>query len=229
MKCSFHKLMTMSLMLQLFSFMSPPASGGQVNFPHEFNAGTTAKASEVNANFSNIGTAVNDNDSRIATNASQIANVVAANVTMQSRLRPVVLDGNNNEIGLLVDVEDSSIYINAITAQGYIITRLSLSQGFIGSVTLLFSSDNCTGTPFVFARAGAVAQTYDLSGNVGLYYVSKDSLATDTLTIRSSTSPSGCVARVFPFISLWPALPNDPAVTGVTTLSYQLPIRIERQ
>ncbi len=49
------------------------AHAGSVDIPNTFTAGETAKASEVNDNFSAIETAVDDNDSRITTNALNIS------------------------------------------------------------------------------------------------------------------------------------------------------------
>ena len=46
--------------------------GGSVTIPNTFTANTTAKASEVNANFSAVKTAVDGNDNDIATNKSDI-------------------------------------------------------------------------------------------------------------------------------------------------------------
>jgi hypothetical protein len=42
------------------------AAAGQLNTPNEFQAGTPALASEVNANFDAVESAVNDNDMRIS-------------------------------------------------------------------------------------------------------------------------------------------------------------------
>jgi hypothetical protein len=51
--------------LMLFS-CGVKASAGSVTIPNTFSSGTTAKASEVNANFSAVKAAVDDNDDRIA-------------------------------------------------------------------------------------------------------------------------------------------------------------------
>jgi len=49
----------------LFIAFSLPLAAGEVNLPHTFQPNTTAKSSEVNANFNAVRDAVNDNNNRI--------------------------------------------------------------------------------------------------------------------------------------------------------------------
>lgn len=51
------------------------AFAGSVDIPHTFSPGDTARANEVNSNFSALETAVNDNDSRITTNEAYLADL----------------------------------------------------------------------------------------------------------------------------------------------------------
>lgn len=63
-------LLVIALIPMIFAGSSSWA--GSVTIPNTFVAGTTARASEVNANFSAVETAVDDNDARIATNAAAL-------------------------------------------------------------------------------------------------------------------------------------------------------------
>ncbi len=48
-------------------FIAHTAFAGNLDVPNTFVSGTTAQASEVNDNFTEVETEVNDNDSRIST------------------------------------------------------------------------------------------------------------------------------------------------------------------
>jgi hypothetical protein len=69
-----------------------------------------------------------------------------------------------------------------------------------------------------------------LSGIVRWYYSDRDSTADSNITMNSATSQAGCVTLDFPFAFefVWPATLNDPAVTGVGALTYNVPIKFQR-
>ena len=54
---------------------SVPALADDVTIPNVFQAGTPARAAEVNANFSAVESSVDDNAQDIAANVSEISNV----------------------------------------------------------------------------------------------------------------------------------------------------------
>ncbi len=210
----------MGLLLKSLVIASPLAMAGPVNVPNDFTAGTPARAAEVNGNFSAIETAVNDNDSRILDNATAI----------QTGLSPVVLDGNDVEIGQLVSIGENHISIEVITPQGYLL-NLAPNPGIqpVNSlVSLFFTSSDCTGTAYaVLTFGGYVISSYDLTGVPSLYYVDKNSAPVSGLSFASMTTSGGC--SVVAYVSSgFPVLPNDSTVTGVSTDSYQLPIKIQR-
>ena len=70
---------------------------GSVTVPNTFVGGTSASASEVNANFDAIKAEVDDNDSRITTNTSDI-NANAANIAANTN----AISGLSS-LGLFVD------------------------------------------------------------------------------------------------------------------------------
>ena len=131
----------MALLLFVFSAISWAAS---VDIPNTFTANTTAKASEVNANFGAVKTAVDDNDSRLVALEALVAtlqtdltsansnigtlqtNLATANVTiatLQSDMTTAQsgIDANTSDIsGLQADsVPNLSTYLEITTMNGY--------------------------------------------------------------------------------------------------------------
>jgi cell division protein FtsL len=86
MEYDFQKTAMIGLVLQSLVFVPPLAMAGPVNVPNDFTAGTPARASEVNANFSAVETSVNDNDSRISDNANEVANIATGNATQETAI-----------------------------------------------------------------------------------------------------------------------------------------------
>ena len=208
MKYSFQKTVMLGLVVQSLAIISPHAAAGPVTVPNTFTSGTPASAAEVNANLSAIEAAVNDNDSRML----------------------VVLDGNDVEIGGLVEVSiDFDPSVKLMTQEGYVFElflgdgRVIEPVGFARS--LIFLSSDCTGTAFAFVGNGFVVGLNAPTGVGALYYVPKDNIAVPNFSYASVTGPSGCnvVAATAPFA--WQILPNDPIITGVMNTPYQLPIK----
>ena len=67
---------------------------GSVTIPNTFTANTTAKASEVNANFSAVKTAVDDNDNRIKGNTEEIRTNISNIQTNASNIAGAITDIN---------------------------------------------------------------------------------------------------------------------------------------
>ena len=144
---------------------------------------------------------------------------------------PVVVDGNDNEIGLLVNINDDSQNIDVLTEQNYVLDDLSLGSGEpVGLSPLFFASADCTGTAYTDIPAGFVRMASDLVQGFVLHYVDKNSIAISNFSIGSSNdSFSGCSALGGTIPFAWPALLNDPTITGVSSQAFQLPIKIERR
>ena len=83
------------------------AFAGNVNIPNTFTAGDTARASEVNENFSALETAVNDNDSRITTNEGAINDL--ANRSWEKSGNDLYY--NNGNIGIGTTEPDANMHI----------------------------------------------------------------------------------------------------------------------
>jgi len=211
---------------------------GQTQVPNTFQSGQPARASEVNANFSVIETAVNDNDTRITNNETGIANnsaaisnnaaaIVAGDATIQSQLGPVVMDGNDSEIGRLISIGENHWSVEIITQQGFLIT-LSVGTGAIGTGTLFFASMDCSGAGYVANSIGGyVENMYDSTGVPNLQYVDKNSVPISNFISASLTFSGGCFTQPDAGLTVFPVLPNDPAITGITNSTFQLPIKIQ--
>ena len=150
---------------------------------------------------------------------------------VKSNQSPVVLDGNDVEIGQLVSIGENHISIEVITQQGYLLT-LAPNPGIgpANSVfSLFFTSSDCTGTAYTgLTFGGYVISGYDLTGVPSLYYVDKNSAGVSNLSYASLTTSGGCSVQAGVSSTFFPVLPNDSTVTGVSTVTPQLPIKIQR-
>lgn len=75
------KMFRLLLIATTVAVLQRPALAGGVTGPTTFTAGTPAKASEVNGNFSAVKTAIDDNDARLTTIENKIAAAGAVSVT----------------------------------------------------------------------------------------------------------------------------------------------------
>ena len=90
---------------------------GSVTIPHSFTANTTAKASEVNENFSAVKTAVDDNNNRIKGNTEDIRTNITNIQTNAANIADAITD--INATGGLTGV-GSSGSVTVRRADGYI-------------------------------------------------------------------------------------------------------------
>jgi hypothetical protein len=200
--------------------INPPALADTLAVPNDFAPGTPARAADVNENFGAVETAVNDNDSRIT--------------AIERRSGVLVYDGAGNELGVLINVADDECCISIATSEGYIFS-VKLADGSaagtsVSAGSLYFESGDCSGTAYHNEPAGFLSRVYDLSGVVNWHYSDRESIAVADVTMNSASSAQGCVPLDFPFAFdfAWPATLNDPVVTGVSALSYTVPIKFQR-
>jgi hypothetical protein len=74
-----------------------PGYAGPVGPLTSFNAGATAKASEVNGNFASVKTAVDDNDSRISALQAQNSTLISRIAALEAKLASVSVTTSNGQ------------------------------------------------------------------------------------------------------------------------------------
>ena len=146
---------------------------------------------------------------------------------IQGSRNPLVLDGADNEIGQLVSIGENHWGIEVITEQGYLVT-LSPRDGEISDGALYFATADCTGTGYINGEffGGYVARVVDGQGPA-MYYVDKDSLPVTDFSYSSLIFDGACQGQSGQQL-VFPVLPNNPSITGVSTDTYPLPIKIDR-
>ena len=132
------------------------AVADSLSVPNDFVSGQPARAADVNANFSAVESSVNDNDSRITANSNAFAQYAA----------PVVLDGDDNLIGMLVDIDrDVGADATVLTPQSYFVSiRLGNGSLFTYPSLMFFATSNCSGTPYSDNPSGQVFGAFDAAG-----------------------------------------------------------------
>jgi len=144
----------------LFICSAINASAGSVTIPTTFTSGTTAKASEVNANFTAVKTAVDDNDSRIATLEAALT-ALTTRVTALETENAKLTTENTDLTTRLEEVEGNSV----LELDGY----LSLGADTVNSVTYakaVFSGINVQ----VVSGSGTTGGTINGLGNLIVGY-----------------------------------------------------------
>ena len=199
-------------------YFAKDAVADSLSVPNDFMSGQSAKASEVNANFSAVESAVNNNDSRITANSNAFAQYAA----------PVVLDGDGNMIGMLVNIDrDVGADALVLTPQSYFVSiRLGNGSLFTYPSLMFFATSNCSGTPYSGNPAGQVFGAFDAAGVAALFYTERNSIATADFEYLSYGTQSSCNTMSGASDFAWPATPNDPGITGVSDQDYSLPIQI---
>lgn len=140
--------------------------------------------------------------------------------------RPVVIDGNDEEIGIFVMNSNGgggTEMVDFLTEEGFYVRELVMATGELLDKGLLYSSENCVGTPYTYLHAGSVFRS-----GLESYYVDKSSIALSDFSYASSYNRFGGCANfsgVAEFV--WPALPNNASVTGFVNQAYQMPISID--
>ena len=148
---------------------------------------------------------------------------------IEAARNPRVLDGTDAEIGQLISIGENRWSIEVITDKGYLLT-VSPRDGEIGNGTVYFSNSVCSGTAYIDGSSfnGYVTNVFDDEGFSSLYYIAKDSSPVTNFEYDSLTfDDQGCFVQQGEASLVFPFLPNDPAITGVSSASFPLPIHIE--
>lgn len=207
---------------------------GSVTVPNTFTGGTTASASEVNANFGALKTAVDDNDARVTTNASDInsnALTITDNTNAISAAVPQVQlkDANGTYIGRVIGMSAIAGPF-VLTDQGYR-TNIAIGQGSVIEIAnILYESSSCTGPAYVapkkhigsvFLREGLDHASAYAAGV--FLYVHNDATK---ITINAYSNQMGPCVLLGP-VDVYPASLNDPIVTGIQNTLYPTRMLIE--
>lgn len=207
---------------------------GSVTVPNTFVGGSTASASEVNANFDALKTAVDDNDARITTNTSATsvnASNITANANAISAAVPQVQlkDANGTYVGRVIGMSSIAGPF-VLTDQGYR-TNIAIGQGSVIEIAnILYESASCTGPAYVETRShiGSVFLQEGLDHAAayaaGVFlYVHNDATK---ITINAYSNPMGLCVLLGP-VDVYPASLNDPIVTGIQNTLYPTRMLIE--
>ena len=151
-----------TLILLTASLIGTQAWSGSVTVPNTFSDGTTASASEVNANFNALSGAINDNDVRVTANVNDINNLKQQITELQVKLeliKTVYVKSNNTIIGVHTGHSGSgSPVVEFINDQGYLV-NISSGGNLVAEGTLLpvgnqgnltYESTNCQGQAYIF-------------------------------------------------------------------------------
>ena len=228
-----------TIMGLIFFSISFLAYASGVTIPNQFQAGSKAFASEVNANFDALAAAVNDNNTRITANEAAItansgtttaneAAIVANADAIINKQIPLAVFANGVRIGWALGSSKfgQSQYM---TNEGFI---FSLDDtGGLGLGQPVYPTSDCSGPAYLF-------KPFDAALTNG--YVFYDQFSGTAMQI-----PNNATGGINPFVGLsvlqlgsgcivvggtntltyYPVQPNDPAVTGVQS-SYTPPLTL---
>ena len=122
--------------------------------------------------------------------------------------------------------------MTVVTSKGYSFTLIAEGKVQKNQWLTYYSSVDCSGDMYMMANWNVRGTTYLRGEN--LYYIAHDAQLQKGITIRSlrTSTTSSCTAYDYTeafkedfFVK--EVFPNDPAITGVSSSSFQLPITVE--
>ena len=161
-----------------------------------------------------------------AVTEQKLSPAVAA--AIQSAGNPLVVDGSDVVIGQLISIGENRWSMEVITDKGYLVS-LTAAYADLSDGGMYIASDDCSDTGYVdFGTFGGyVTNLFDGGGVKSLYYVAKTSLPIENFNYGSVTyNEEGCVTQSGQ-TTVYPVLPNDPNITGVSTDQFTPPLRVE--
>src|SRR5436189_274175 len=149
-------------MAALFAWVSEGTHAGPVAPLTTFTAGTPAKASEVNGNFSAVSTAVNDNNSRITALESGAAN---PNITGNITLVPSTASAGNILKGTAPFIHNFGLNNTFIGVNAGNFTMTGGNNTASGVGALFFNTNGSSNTA---SGEGALQNNTDGSNNIAI-------------------------------------------------------------
>jgi hypothetical protein len=227
-----------------FLQMSGIAYAGSATVPHNFVAGTAAKASDVNDNFAGLKSSIDDNDTRISNNNSSISTL--ASDVVQAAKRYVIVDANDNIIsGAFGGTPQGPL---VMSSQGYV-GKVDVTTGLMGMIiNVYYPGTNCTGSAYMDFSNTLQEEDYRVIGGVynavdwynGVYtnpieywYVPKTPTIIDNLQVQSvrayddNTQTVVCNPLTATISTAVETFANDPAITGFLNVPFATPLRYD--
>ena len=234
-------------LLTIFASLTVVATvNAQTQVPHDFQAGTPARAAEVNENFTAVEMGIDQNASDIAVNTNDLANhdlSIQDNSAAISALSTgigIQVFSQGISIGRLIgtdgtDFKQAALYL--ISNQGYLFRILRgvtpssppVFGDYIEPEAILFDGAGCTGNAWVqLVNVGyadefglVIRDRFEPSSNI--WYVTRGSQVSPSVNYQSFTTSTECVESVGTVPDVYPLLPNDEAITGVLTAAPTRP------
>ena len=214
--------------------LAKSASADDLTVPNTFQAGTPARASEVNENFTAVEASVDDNAANISANATNIQTNTDA-IAASSLGGGITVFAQGVSIGRLVSGVQNTDQMTIVSDAGfvYIMSTRSANTYLGPSVVVYFSELDCTGAAYVRDRAGIGAWSMDV-GNVvrsdggtpvSAYYTPRGSAQVLGTPYASFAQNNSCTNGSGTH-SLFAVFPNDEAITGVSSVAPSGPFTI---
>jgi hypothetical protein len=177
--------------------------------PYTFSSGTPAKASEVNQNFNYV----------------NYGNLV-------------LIDGTGAELGTFIASE--SFYWRYMNKNGYSVrlvpsNPVTTTTVVIAGESTYYATSNCTGSAYISTGSSGLSPFRVFPGiiwstNGSLYYLPKNAGLPASFTYNSvSFVNQGCQLSSGTCGDCYNAFINDPSVTGESSITKTLPLRIIRR
>jgi len=143
-----------------------------------------------------------------------------------------VIDGDSNRIGKLANWHDTSTVLTNKHFLFKIGTSYTRSDyGAVLITNMYYEAAGCSGQAYVYFMAainnvpqGEVINGYGATAGENTLYYIKDSLPR-VINKMSHTGPSGCESTAGS-LTVYPATPNDPNITGITQSAFPTPITL---
>jgi hypothetical protein len=222
--------------------LSNESTASSVNIPNTFISGTPARAEEINQNFDAVKLAVDDNAAVIAQLMTRLQQLETQPVSGQ----PVFLKADGRNVGVVLGKSTSYTALteqyDALSFQEYFFVVSAQTGNLVGSHTIYYSGANCTGQAYISVdqlksmpsprglytkHQGEVFGARFAGDSSAAYYVAEDTESVSITPVSaadSNTCSGGSFQHQFKQIDAYPALPNDPDITGVEN-SYTTPVR----